>query len=102
MLQRYGTANHEGGITEFALLQGAILLIFRNGAAYLYTDEVPGSAHVERMRGLAVRGKGLSTYVSRHIGTRYAQMLSAAEVAAVRAQMDGAMGAAAASVAVRP
>lgn len=89
MLQRYGTSNHEAGVTEFALLPDAILLLFHNGAAYLYTNDVPGAMHVERMRALATQGRGLNTYVSRFVGKHFAQMLSAAEVAAVRAEVRG-------------
>ena len=53
----------------------AITVEFVDGRVYLYNYEVPGQRHVERMKSLAAAGHGLSSYISRHIGKRFAARL---------------------------
>jgi hypothetical protein len=38
---------------------------------YVYDHVIPGAIHVERMKGLADEGRGLSTYISQHVRDRY-------------------------------
>ena len=86
VLQAYGTVQRPSGVTHFLLLPGAIALLFRNGAAYLYTESRTGEDRVRNMRRLALQGHGLSTYVRRHVGDRFAEKLSPVEVAEAIAQ----------------
>jgi hypothetical protein len=74
-LRRY--ANHSGhsGVAAYAIRGDGLLVEFNDGKLYFYSLEVPGRRHVERMQSLAEAGTGLSTYISRHIGRRYAARL---------------------------
>ena len=79
-LQRYASASGMAGVQAFALLPGGILIQFRSGEAYLYDEVQPGQEHVVRMQQLARQGRGLSTYISRHVQDRYRLKLSRQEL----------------------
>ena len=85
-LQRYRSASANSGITHFALLPNAIIVLFRDGSAYLYTDSAPGKDHILNMHALALAGRGLTTYINQHVGSNFAERLTAQQVAAVRAE----------------
>lgn len=51
-LQRYGDGRRLSGVSHFILLEGAIILLFRRGAAYLYTDDRTGQHHLRTMKRL--------------------------------------------------
>ena len=82
-LQRYRSASANSGITDFALMPNGIIVLFRNGSAYLYTDDKPGRYHVRNMHTLAAAGRGLTTYISQNVGSNYAESLTPEQVAAV-------------------
>ena len=71
-LRPYGNLAQNSGVSAYAVQPGAILVQFRNGATYRYDATSPGAEHVRRMQQLARSGKGLSTYISRYVGERYA------------------------------
>ncbi len=85
-LQPYRSASEHSGVTDFALLPNAIIVLFRDGSAYLYTDSTPGKDHVRNMHALALAGRGLTTYINQHVGSHYAESLTAEQVATVRAE----------------
>ncbi len=87
LLRPYKSLGGNSGVEFYALHTDAILVIFRSGAAYLYTSQRPGLHHVQRMSALAEAGAGLSTYISRYVHAGYAEVLSAAQVDELRAQM---------------
>ena len=63
----------EPGVTGYEIGPDFIVVRFRRGDRYLYNYKIPGRDDVERMKKLAVAGRGLSTFISRHIRTRYAE-----------------------------
>lgn len=76
LLRRYpGPGDGRIGVAGYALRRDAILVEFMDGAIYLYNHEVPGRRHVQRMQALATAGAGLSAYISRHVGKRFAARL---------------------------
>ena len=84
-LQAYGDPDRSSGVTHFVLLPAAMILLFANGAAYLYTEQYVGSIHLHTMQRFAAAGRGLSTYINRNIGERYTDKLSPEQVATLRA-----------------
>ena len=44
---------------------------FKDGAVYWYSYITPGSFEVEKMKNLAVAGRGLNSYISTYIKKRY-------------------------------
>ncbi|HVR82541.1 MAG TPA: hypothetical protein VHF02_10740 [Luteimonas sp.] len=74
-LHRYPNLGGQSGVVAYAARRNAIAVEFTDGKVYLYSYEVPGRHHVERMKSLADEGIGLSTYISRHVGNRFAARL---------------------------
>ena len=56
--------------------EDSIHLIFKNGTCrnYLYNFVRPGSAVVERMKALAVQGRGLNSYISSAVKDNYTRI----------------------------
>ena len=75
--RRYGNHGNRAGIEAFALLARGIAIRFGDGSVLLYDRDCPGQQHVEKMKELARAGGGLGTYLSRHVGRRYASRLDA-------------------------
>lgn len=55
------------GIVAFKISERSITLRFRDGGEYEYDYTIPGKKHVEQMKILAEKGKGLTTYVNQNI-----------------------------------
>ena len=70
--------NHSGhsGVVAYAVMPDAVAVEFLDGRVYLYSHDCPGRRHVSRMKVIAREGRGLSTYISRHIGNRFAARLA--------------------------
>lgn len=74
-LHRYPNRSGDSGVAGYAARRTAIAVEFADGRVYLYSYDVPGRRHVERMKSLATEGTGLSAYISRHVGKRFAARL---------------------------
>lgn len=71
-MQTYGNLAGNSGVRAFEVLRDGIRVRFANGATYLYDHRVPGREHVDEMKRLAVKGRGLSTYIAQ-FGGDYAE-----------------------------
>lgn len=74
-MQRYRNLSNDSGVEAYEIASGAITIRFRGGATYRYTHAVTGRREVEEMKTLALAGRGLSTFISRQVGRRYARKL---------------------------
>jgi hypothetical protein len=77
---RYRDQTGHSGVVAYAILADAIAVQFLDGTVYLYNHDCPGRRHVGRMKALAREGRGLSTYISRHVGNRFSARLEHAEL----------------------
>ena len=77
---RYRNQNGHSGVVAYAILPDAVAVQFLDGTVYLYNHDCPGRRHVGRMKALAREGRGLSTYISRHVGNRFSARLEHAEL----------------------
>lgn len=69
---KYMNLSGNSGVISFSICANAIIIKFKDSEKrYFYTYAKPGKIHVERMKELALAGKGLSTYISRYVGTNY-------------------------------
>lgn len=78
--RRYRNQGGNSGVVAYAVLPDAIAVQFVDGRVYLYNHDCPGRRHVSRMKAIAREGHGLSTYISRHVGNRFAARLSRDEL----------------------
>ena len=63
---------HASGVRAYESSPRAIKVQFADGTVYVYTHDSTGRARVERMKRLAREGKGLATFISRHVQQAYA------------------------------
>ncbi len=76
MRTRYESRNPNAGVINYEFTDDGIILEFRGGRfRYLYNATSPGPGDVATMKRLAAEGRGLTTFVSRHVRERYAARL---------------------------
>jgi hypothetical protein len=75
-MQRYGNQSRESGVVAYDIDAGRIVVQFRNGDRYLYTEDSAGAANIATMQALARAGRGLSTFISQHVHDRYARKMN--------------------------
>jgi len=75
-MQRY--ANHDGdsGVVSYDIDAGQIIVQFKNGERYLYTEDSAGAANIARMQELARAGRGLGGFISRHVANDYVRKIN--------------------------
>ena len=66
-LQHYKNHGSNSGVTAYEIGDDYIKVEFADGPLYLYTYTSTGMREVEQMKKLAMDGKGLSTFISRHV-----------------------------------
>lgn len=72
-MKRYADLSGESGVQAYRITPTSIFVKFRNrDAPYEYSSTGrAGPEKVARMKALAVAGRGLSTYISRHAHDDY-------------------------------
>ena len=75
-MHRYRNNSGESGVVAYDIGQDSITIQFSGGERYLYTERSTGAESIARMQELAREGRGLSTFVSQHIRSRYARKLN--------------------------
>lgn len=70
-MERYRNRSGDSGVTDYELGADFICVRFREGVTYRYGHIRPGEHHVDRMKALAVAGRGLGTYISQHVRDQY-------------------------------
>jgi hypothetical protein len=70
---RYRNLSGDSGVTRYAIGADHIEVQFDGPVVYTYDATRPGVPHVERMKLLAVAGRGLSTYISTHVKNEYSR-----------------------------
>jgi len=68
---QYKNIAGDSGIKAFEISEHSITVQFTTGATYLYTYSSAGKKHIEKMKKLALAGKGLSTFISQNVKDNY-------------------------------
>jgi hypothetical protein len=74
-MEPYSDRSGNSGIVAYQLGATSITVKFENGSLYLYTYESAGAETVERMKELAVSGRGLSSFIAGSVKDRYEQRI---------------------------
>ena len=74
-MRRYRNLAGNAGVVAYTLGNDSITLQFEQGGVYEYTAESAGRTNIERMKSLAVGGRGLSAFVVRNVRDHYARKL---------------------------
>lgn len=75
LIQPYLNLNGDSGVRGYAIGPQAIAVEFADGSVYLYTADSAGAEAIARMHELARDGRGLNTYINRHVRGAYAERL---------------------------
>lgn len=69
---RYKNLSGDSGVEAYEIGPDYIIVKFSGASrTYSYSYGRAGSGHVEQMKILAITGRGLSTYISRHVKHLY-------------------------------
>jgi hypothetical protein len=71
VLERYKNISGNSGILAYETRTDFIKIKFSDGGTYRYDYSRPGKIHVEQMKRLAPKGKGLATYVNKFVRDNY-------------------------------
>lgn len=74
-MKRYRNLHGDSGVDTYETGRDSIRVRFIDDGTYEYTAEVTGREHVRNMQRLAEAGRGLATYISRHVRDAWARKL---------------------------
>jgi len=74
-MEVYKNLGGSSGVSSYEIGDDNIIVEFSDGARYLYNYISPGRMDVEKMKALAVSGRGLNSFISRVIRKRFADRL---------------------------
>jgi len=71
----YRNLNGDSGVVSYEIAEDSIHVVFRAGVHrnYVYDHVRPGRAMVDRMKALAIQGRGLNAYTNATVRNSYAQ-----------------------------
>lgn len=72
-MKRYQNLSGNSGVIAYECGSDHIALQFQDGSVYEYDHTRPGRKHVERMKALALSGRGLTTYLNKFVRDNYAR-----------------------------
>lgn len=67
----YGGHPRKHGVRAYEIGPDSIDVEFTSGWIYHFSYQKPGMLRVERMKQLAESGRGLSTFINKHVKNRY-------------------------------
>ena len=70
-MRQYGGHAKSHGVIAYEVGPDSIDVEFTSGWVYRFSYDKPGALRVERMKELAESGRGLSTFISKHVKNRY-------------------------------
>lgn len=71
-MERYKNLSGDSNISEYEIGGDYIKAKFIDSSVYLYNNLSAGSQNIEEMKRLAVIGRGLNGFMSRHVRKKYA------------------------------
>lgn len=74
-MKRYRNLSGNSGVIGYEIAPDAITIEFEDGGVYRYTYQSAGRRNIEKMKTLAVAGKGLSSFIVRQVRKAYATKL---------------------------
>jgi hypothetical protein len=75
MMTRYKNRSGKSGVLSYEIGDEAITIEFAGGDLYVYTYRSAGKSRVEKMKKLALKGGGLSTYISREVKDKFERIV---------------------------
>lgn len=70
-MERYLNRGGNSGVSAYEIGDDSVTVRFLDGWCYLYTFSSAGERNIEKMKSLAVAGKGLNSYINRNVRKLY-------------------------------
>lgn len=71
-MKTYKNLSGDSGVVTYEIGKTSIKIKFAGeSGVYIYDYKRPGKREVEKMKELAQKGQGLSTYISQEVGTNF-------------------------------
>jgi hypothetical protein len=64
---RYRNSIGSSGVVAYEIGDDFIKVQFHDRKIYLYSYKSAGSHHIEQMKALAARGRGLNSYINKYV-----------------------------------
>ena len=74
-MTRYKNLGRNSGVVAYEIEVDSITVEFHDRAVYIYTYTSAGTANIEKMKSLAIAGRGLNAFINKHVKKRYAARL---------------------------
>lgn len=74
-MQRYKNLGGDSGVSFYEIDTDCIKVQFSDGAIYLYTNNSAGVHNINEMKHLASIGRGLNSFINKHVRKKYASQL---------------------------
>jgi hypothetical protein len=74
-MERYKNLGGDSGVAAYEIENDSIKVQFDDGAIYLYNYQSAGAANIEEMKTLAIAGRGLNSFIMKHVRKKYAAKL---------------------------
>jgi hypothetical protein len=75
-MEKYKNLNRDSGVAGYEIGQDKITVYFKTGAIYLYTYSSTGISDIEKMKEYARMGKGLCSFITKHVKKRFAKKIN--------------------------
>jgi hypothetical protein len=74
-MPQYKNLEGNSGVTAYQIGSDSIAVVFGQDDTYVYSYASAGKRAIEKMKKLAMSGKGLSTYISRAVKDKFEKKL---------------------------
>jgi hypothetical protein len=68
---RYRNSGRNSGVHAYEIGDDYIKVQFKDWKIYLYSFNSAGKHHIEQMKALAIRGRGLNSYINKNVKNDY-------------------------------
>lgn len=70
-MEKYTNRRGNSPVTHFQIESERIIIWFKGGKSYSYSNGTAGKHHIEQMKILAQNGSGLSAYITQNVKFDY-------------------------------
>jgi len=72
-MERYANLGSDSDVIGYELGSGSIVVVFRDGWKYEYTNSSAGTSQIARMQALANAGRGLNSFINANVRKAYSR-----------------------------
>ncbi|MBI5239585.1 MAG: hypothetical protein HY926_03870 [Elusimicrobia bacterium] len=74
-VHRYKNLSGDSKVVRYEIAKDAVIIYFKDCTVYRYTNQTADPVNVKKMKDLAVSGKGLGTFIEKHLKDRWSHKI---------------------------